>query len=909
MASQNNDVEIDRGFGDVLIEIHAGMASCGRAKGVSIDEEARVIHIENPLGSVQELNIDSPGARENATFATRLAPALYPTQAGARLLYQAPMEQHGTSTRFCDVTMMLASDPSKAVAGFEIKIVAGADPRRKIEDGKGQLLDYMRRMMTAGQLAPVAAMSFIVFSEAALLNPKWKSSGYFNAQGGPGSMSPSKNGDEFLEQCKEQIARHGMVCGTWVFDLSSKEKMLAVEAALSDKSLFEKVRPVSFSLPFVGEFPMGGKGHIVGQGETCVVFAASAETIGLAPTSNPSGASLLQNTRGFKQKPVEKPGEARSNVIIERVKGGELKKITEEEHREIVAGYSGVQTGANMRRIMAMRDESRWTILPTGPNGSLLLVSTNAALSDSQSSTACFSSMARAAKRSFSYEDFCQAMDEEMLFFGIHPEVPRRMAAKMMEGCRTPAERVARFLRFKNFIMAPQFEVKIEFPTTQDEATQSSQAANQVYPQSSVDLSIAEQRQFMQAMHDVGKRLARLMGCEFPFDLPKHFIIEQSETMPISELAQAHYTGDSAQPEVYGGAETSDKNLSKQLDQVIGGAQLQAGGGAYALDEEHRQRDWLLWAARSAMCHSQALSRCGFEGASDSRRLKKSINFLLPDLQRISDLTMPVWLAFDDGLTELGSTAAISRGQAALKAQRRLVIKEGSRLSAAQRSALDEIFERLDEAMDPEAAAEYGEDYMRKHFKHVHDKHLKAGYATLESDKLLRLARLVGMARVAATEARSSGLGSGVSLSVEMIARLIYASAQCSWKDGSLNTTMAFGSWERELSARITFAAERVVQKLNHLAVVCGKVGIEDVKGLGKGSLSSARYHGGKCAMALPESWRSTEEIDGESRVVFPAYRNAATWLMNAGLSVDGDWSPSASITDADVPLLLICAS
>lgn len=890
-------------FGDVLIAVNRGMKACGRAKGVEIDEAARTLHISNPLGRPLELDLDSAQSREKATFATRLAPALYANQAGETLLYEAQLEQPGASPRYFDVTMRLSSDHKKTVAGFEVKIAAVADPRRKIEEAKGQIVDYMDRMMTAGQLAPIVSMSFVVFAEGCLLDGDWKCSEYFNAQGGPGSMYPSGRHEEFMAQCKEQLGRHGMVCATWLFDLSDKDKCLSIKAALDDKSLLESTAPLSFALPYVGEFPMTGTGSIVGPGATCLSFIASAETIGLAPTSNPSGASLLQNTRGFKQKPVEKPGEARSNVIIERVKGAELHKLDEAQRRQVASGYAGTQTGANTRRIMAMSGESLWNILPIKPNGAMLLVSTNVALSDSQSSTACFSSMAKAAKSSSTYEGYCLRMDEAMLFYGIHPEVPRKISTKMMEGCRTNEERAARYMAFKELVMAPHFDVKIEFPTTQDEATLSSQAANQVYPQSSVDLSVAQHRQSMQAMHDVGKRLAKAHGCEFPFDLPKHAQIEQSDCLPISELAQAHYTGESGMAAVYGASDLADAALVKRLEQAIAGAGLR--GEKYFFGEADKLAPRLSEAAKSMAAHAQALSRCGFEGASEPKRLRKAIQFLLPDMRRVAELAQPVCDAFYEGLDELGAAVAISRGRGALKPQRELVRKEGSRLSQQQRCALKELFEQLDGALDP-TIAQYGEIYTRTHFKHTHDKSVKAAYSALESDKLLRLSRLVAKARAAAARARQD-LSAKVNLSGDLLARLIYASAQCSWEDGSLDTASDFASWETELDDRLAFAAERIAQKLNRIAATCGSVGTEAVKAFGKGSPSAAHYHGGDYVLGLPESWRSEEVIEGASRVVFPAYKNAATWLINAGLSEHGSWDPKVSEAKARKPVLLIC--
>jgi hypothetical protein len=331
-------------------------------------------------------------------------------------------------------------------------------------------------------------------------------------------------------------------------------------------------------------------------------------------------------------------------------------------------------------------------------------------------------------------------------------------------------------------------------------------------------------------------------------------------------------------------------------------------GGKYVFGESDKEKERQIEAAICAYSHGQALSRCGFEGPSEPKRLQKAIHFLLPDMKRVADLVAPVCEAFYAGLDELSAQAAIARGKDALKKQARLVIKEGARLSVSQRAALDVIFQKLDEAMDAEAAKEYGDDYMRKHFKHVHDKYVKAAYATLESDKLLRLSRLVDKSKQAALAHRSM-LNDKVDLSLELFTRLIYASAQSSWIDGALDVALGFGAWESELADRLEQVAQRLVEKLNHLALAAGSISSDNIKGIGKASLNAFRYHGGDYAMAMPASWRSTELIEGESRMVFPAYKNAAMWLLNAGLSLAGAWDPQASKSKANKPVLLICAN
>lgn len=63
-----------------------------------------------------------------------------------------------------------------------------------------------------------------------------------------------------------------------------------------------------------------------------------------------------------------------------------------------------------------------------------------------------------------------------------------------------------------------------------------------------------------------------------------------------------------------------------------------------------------------------------------------------------------------------------------------------------------------------------------------------------------------------------------------------------------------------------------------------------------------------KRAMSLSESWRSAEEIDGEARVCSPRIETP-NMADERGVFGGGHWWPSPSITDADLPLVLICAS
>lgn len=892
-------------FGDTAIAVHEGMAALGRSTGIKIDPKKRQAIIQSQ-GEPMVLDLDNPSNREKVTFALRIAPVFYRKHAATGIEYEVKASKSGASARYLDAAIHLRSDPEKLAGCFEIKVAAGADPWPEIEAALAQMQDYLARLISQGKMAPLASISIVVFAQGKLQDPSWSAADYINAQGGPGSIKPKAGAANLRSACKEQFEAHGMVCMTWIVDLSEKDKVeKTLEAALS-KSLLEKTAPTSMTLPWIGEIEMKGqtmmmeKGQavikpaslIIAKGETALLMSADADAIGKAPTFNPSGASLLQNTRNFAKGPVEKPGAARSAVVIENIKAKNAKGLSEEEIEELAGGYEGCQTGANARRLMAMRDETLWRVISGQDETSLLLmISTNVSLSDSQSSTACFASMSAALQRSETYEDYVDNLTEELRFYGImDPEFPKKLKAKLFEGCEGQPQKSARFKAFKTVTLSAVFDLKIEFPETQEQATQSSQAANQVYPQSTVDLSLASQRASAQRLLNEGERWAKKEGWGFPFALPKQAEIEERSLYPISELAQVQYMGAAANPEVWGGARL--KLSPKVMDSASAGATLKGAKliqGAGAKDETAIEQ-----AARKAEAARQTLNRAHFEGASEPKRLAEEISAMMPCASKVAAIAQPVVDEFMEGLESSGVRSAIERGRLALSRQRNSRKKQSGRLTEAQKAVADELLNEVEKRVL--LMAEQGdcdERFLRTLMDKVWPQLLAEASQKLGGDTPLRAGLLVEITRALSPKMKAA-LAPWADFSEVALARMIMGSMQCSWPDACLNKKIKVKEWKEILMSRARLAAEALQEKLSHVGQL-GLLTTERVKMVGRGRDEALGFHKGELVAALPKEWRSKQPDGLGGQVeVHPAYQSGALWLLHAGLTVEGAWRQEA---------------